>query len=129
MCWGVFGETNKICLFISIGQEERDYAAEQSARVIDAYRTLSKPLSRAIYMVSIFHRQDSNWWCIVMVAEISTNFEHMKSSMVMIDIPVICDEEIFLLILETNKLNVSQQAFHHFLYFYIVSCFFLLDTK
>lgn len=33
-------------------QKEREYAAEQSARVIDAYRTLSKPLSRAIYIVS-----------------------------------------------------------------------------
>ncbi|RHN79386.1 putative co-chaperone Hsc20 [Medicago truncatula] len=37
----------------SKSQEERDYAAEQSARVIDAYRTLSKPLSRAIYMLKL----------------------------------------------------------------------------
>lgn len=29
------------------------FAAEQSARVIDAYRTLSKPLPRAIYLVSL----------------------------------------------------------------------------
>ncbi|KAL4031641.1 hypothetical protein IC575_009928 [Cucumis melo] len=32
---------------------EREYAAEQSARVIDAYRTLSKPLSRAIYILKL----------------------------------------------------------------------------
>lgn len=34
-------------------QKEREYAAEQSARVIDAYRTLSKPLSRAIYIMRL----------------------------------------------------------------------------
>ncbi|KAL3628127.1 hypothetical protein CASFOL_027173 [Castilleja foliolosa] len=34
----------------SKSQTEREYAAEQSARVIDAYRTLTDPLSRAIYM-------------------------------------------------------------------------------
>lgn len=33
-------------------QKERGYAAEQSALVIDAYRTLSNPLSRALYLVS-----------------------------------------------------------------------------
>ncbi|GAU28810.1 hypothetical protein TSUD_21470, partial [Trifolium subterraneum] len=44
----------------SKSQKERDFAAEQSARVIDAYRTLGKPLSRAIYIVSIFPRHDSN---------------------------------------------------------------------
>ncbi|KAL8517591.1 hypothetical protein ACS0TY_015736 [Phlomoides rotata] len=32
---------------------EREYAAEQSARVIDAYRTLTDPLSRAIYLVKL----------------------------------------------------------------------------
>ncbi|KAJ1378565.1 HscB, C-terminal domain superfamily [Sesbania bispinosa] len=37
----------------SKSQKERDFAAEQSARVIDAYRTLSKPLSRAIYMLKL----------------------------------------------------------------------------
>ncbi|KAL4395502.1 hypothetical protein AHAS_Ahas02G0258400 [Arachis hypogaea] len=37
----------------SKSQKERDFAAEQSARVIDAYRTLSKPLSRAIYMMKL----------------------------------------------------------------------------
>ncbi|KAF6165284.1 hypothetical protein GIB67_042700 [Kingdonia uniflora] len=31
-------------------EKEKEYAAEQSALVIDAYRTLRKPLSRAIYM-------------------------------------------------------------------------------
>ncbi|XP_058764041.1 iron-sulfur cluster co-chaperone protein HscB homolog isoform X2 [Vicia villosa] len=35
----------------SKSQKEKDFAAEQSGRVIDAYRTLSKPLSRAIYML------------------------------------------------------------------------------
>lgn len=35
-------------------QKEKTFAAEQSARVIDAYRTLNKPLSRALYLVSIF---------------------------------------------------------------------------
>lgn len=35
----------------SLEQRERDYAAEQCARVIDAYRTLADPLSRAIYTV------------------------------------------------------------------------------
>jgi len=34
-------------------QKEREFAAEQSARVIDAYRTLNNALSRAIYIVSI----------------------------------------------------------------------------
>ncbi|KAL8227130.1 hypothetical protein R6Q57_016962 [Mikania cordata] len=34
-------------------KEEREYAAEQSARVIDAYTTLRKPLSRAIYLMSL----------------------------------------------------------------------------
>ncbi|OIW20132.1 hypothetical protein TanjilG_01905 [Lupinus angustifolius] len=37
----------------SKSQKERDFAAEQSARVIDAYRTLSKPLSRGIYMLKL----------------------------------------------------------------------------
>lgn len=37
---------------LDVMQEEREYAAEQSARVIDAYTTLRKPLSRAIYLVS-----------------------------------------------------------------------------
>ncbi|KAH6802826.1 hypothetical protein C2S51_034272 [Perilla frutescens var. frutescens] len=34
-------------------QRERKYAAEQSARVIDAYRTLADPLSRATYIVKL----------------------------------------------------------------------------
>lgn len=38
----------------SKSQKERDFAAEQSARVIDAYRTLSKPLSRAIYLMKLY---------------------------------------------------------------------------
>ncbi|KAM3690227.1 hypothetical protein ACB098_09G109200 [Castanea mollissima] len=33
--------------------KERGFAAEQSARVIDAYRTLSKPLLRAIYIMRL----------------------------------------------------------------------------
>ncbi|KAL9153670.1 hypothetical protein ABFS82_10G065100 [Erythranthe guttata] len=37
----------------SKSQREREYAAEQSARVIDAYRTLTDPLSRAIYIVKL----------------------------------------------------------------------------
>ncbi|KAL0555254.1 hypothetical protein IC582_009195 [Cucumis melo] len=37
----------------SKSDREREYAAEQSARVIDAYRTLSKPLSRAIYILKL----------------------------------------------------------------------------
>ncbi|KAB1222536.1 Iron-sulfur cluster co-chaperone protein HscB, mitochondrial [Morella rubra] len=37
----------------SKSEKERGYAAEQSARVIDAYRTLSKPLSRAIYILKL----------------------------------------------------------------------------
>ncbi|KAK6147355.1 hypothetical protein DH2020_018267 [Rehmannia glutinosa] len=37
----------------SKSQREREYAAEQSARVIDAYRTLTDPLSRAIYLVKL----------------------------------------------------------------------------
>ncbi|XP_022766927.1 iron-sulfur cluster co-chaperone protein HscB, mitochondrial [Durio zibethinus] len=37
----------------SKSEKEREYAAEQSARVIDAYRTLSKPLSRAIYALRL----------------------------------------------------------------------------
>ncbi|GMN39600.1 hypothetical protein TIFTF001_008825 [Ficus carica] len=37
----------------SKSEKEREYAAEQSARVIDAYHTLSKPLSRAIYIMKL----------------------------------------------------------------------------
>ncbi|GAB2254862.1 hypothetical protein Droror1_Dr00008640 [Drosera rotundifolia] len=37
----------------SKSERERAYAAEQSARVIDAYRTLSDPLSRAIYLMKL----------------------------------------------------------------------------
>ncbi|RXH81313.1 hypothetical protein DVH24_005227 [Malus domestica] len=34
-------------------EKEREYAAEQSARVIDAYRTLSQSLARAIYILKL----------------------------------------------------------------------------
>uniref|UniRef100_A0A1D1YB58 Iron-sulfur cluster co-chaperone protein HscB, mitochondrial n=1 Tax=Anthurium amnicola TaxID=1678845 RepID=A0A1D1YB58_9ARAE len=34
-------------------ETERSYAAEQSARVIDAYRTLNRPLSRALYLLKL----------------------------------------------------------------------------
>ncbi|CAA0813271.1 DNAJ heat shock N-terminal domain-containing protein [Striga hermonthica] len=37
----------------SKSKREREYAAEQSARVIDAYRTLTDPLSRAIYILKL----------------------------------------------------------------------------
>ncbi|GAB4834145.1 hypothetical protein Ancab_032409 [Ancistrocladus abbreviatus] len=37
----------------SKSERERGYAAEQSARVIDAYRTLNNPLSRAIYIMKL----------------------------------------------------------------------------
>ncbi|KAI3443356.1 hypothetical protein Pfo_000021 [Paulownia fortunei] len=37
----------------SKSQREREYAAEQSARVIDAYRTITDPLLRAIYIVKL----------------------------------------------------------------------------
>ncbi|XVF55901.1 hypothetical protein PTKIN_Ptkin06aG0073600 [Pterospermum kingtungense] len=37
----------------SKSEKEREYAAEQSSRVIDAYRTLNKPLSRAIYLLRL----------------------------------------------------------------------------
>ncbi|KAK9289881.1 hypothetical protein L1049_008042 [Liquidambar formosana] len=37
----------------SKSEKERDYAAEQSALVIDAFRTLSKPLPRAIYILKL----------------------------------------------------------------------------
>lgn len=37
----------------SKSDKEREYAAEQSARVIDAYRTLSKLLPRAIYILKL----------------------------------------------------------------------------
>ncbi|KAK2996604.1 hypothetical protein RJ639_025864 [Escallonia herrerae] len=47
----------------SKSQKERDYAAEQSARVIDAYRTLTDPLSRAMYIVSSLHYlQSTGMW-------------------------------------------------------------------
>ncbi|TKY53189.1 Iron-sulfur cluster co-chaperone protein HscB [Spatholobus suberectus] len=38
----------------SKSQKERDFAAGQCARVIDAYRTLSKPLSRGIYLLKLY---------------------------------------------------------------------------
>ncbi|KAK9109111.1 hypothetical protein Sjap_017171 [Stephania japonica] len=34
-------------------RKEKEYVAEQSARVIDAYRTLSTPLLRAIYLMQL----------------------------------------------------------------------------
>ncbi len=34
-------------------QKEQEYSEEQSALVNNAYRTLQKPLSRAVYMVII----------------------------------------------------------------------------
>ncbi|KAI3870308.1 hypothetical protein MKX03_029697 [Papaver bracteatum] len=34
-------------------EKEKGFAAEQSSRVIDAYRTLRKPLSRAIYLLGL----------------------------------------------------------------------------
>ncbi|CAK7342111.1 unnamed protein product [Dovyalis caffra] len=37
----------------SKSEKEREFAAEQSARVIDAYRTLSNALSRAIYILKL----------------------------------------------------------------------------
>ncbi|KAM7461530.1 hypothetical protein LguiA_029651 [Lonicera macranthoides] len=37
----------------SKSERERKYAAEQSGRVIDAYRTISNPLSRAIYIMRL----------------------------------------------------------------------------
>lgn len=37
----------------SKSKEEREYAAEQSARVIDAYSTLTNPLSRATYIMRL----------------------------------------------------------------------------
>ncbi|KAG0466672.1 hypothetical protein HPP92_017637 [Vanilla planifolia] len=37
----------------SKSDKEKSYAAEQSARVIDAYRTLGKPLSRALYLLQL----------------------------------------------------------------------------
>ncbi|GAB4857176.1 hypothetical protein Ancab_015084 [Ancistrocladus abbreviatus] len=37
----------------SKSERERRHAAEQSARVIDAYRTLGNPLSRAIYLMKL----------------------------------------------------------------------------
>ncbi|KAG0538369.1 hypothetical protein BDA96_03G230100 [Sorghum bicolor] len=37
----------------SKSEKERGYAAEQSALVIDAYRTLSKPLPRALYLLKL----------------------------------------------------------------------------
>jgi len=37
----------------SKSEKERAYAAEQSALVIDAYRTLTKPLSRALYLLKL----------------------------------------------------------------------------
>ncbi|CAN6338255.1 unnamed protein product [Urochloa humidicola] len=37
----------------SKSEKERSYAAEQSAHVIDAYRTLNKPLSRALYLLKL----------------------------------------------------------------------------
>ncbi|KAF5185065.1 iron-sulfur cluster co-chaperone protein HscB protein [Thalictrum thalictroides] len=37
----------------SKSEKEKEYAAEQSARVIDAYRTLQKPLLRAMYLLQM----------------------------------------------------------------------------
>ncbi|KAH0448517.1 hypothetical protein IEQ34_022317 [Dendrobium chrysotoxum] len=37
----------------SKSEKEKTYAVEQSARVIDAYHTLSKPLSRALYLLQL----------------------------------------------------------------------------
>ncbi|KAJ3674556.1 hypothetical protein LUZ60_005172 [Juncus effusus] len=37
----------------SKSEKEKSFAAEQSGRVIDAYRTLRKPLSRALYLLKL----------------------------------------------------------------------------
>lgn len=37
----------------SKSEKEKAFAAEQSGRVIDAYHTLSKPLSRAVYLLQL----------------------------------------------------------------------------
>ncbi|KAK9699254.1 hypothetical protein RND81_08G163100 [Saponaria officinalis] len=37
----------------SKSEREREYAADQSSRVIDAYRTLSDPLSRGLYLMKL----------------------------------------------------------------------------
>lgn len=37
----------------SKSEKEKEFAAEQSARVIDAYRTLGDPLSRALYILKL----------------------------------------------------------------------------
>lgn len=37
----------------SRSEKEKNFAVDQSARVIDAYRTLCKPLSRALYLMQL----------------------------------------------------------------------------
>ncbi|CAM8991101.1 unnamed protein product [Rhodiola kirilowii] len=53
--WSVMRLFRKLsCLLrICCNQREKDYASEQSSRVIDAYRTLENPLSRAIYLLKL----------------------------------------------------------------------------
>ncbi|URE25403.1 DnaJ protein [Musa troglodytarum] len=52
LCGSVQPEANWNSPFITM-KKEKMFAAEQSARVIDAYRTLSKPLPRAIYLLKL----------------------------------------------------------------------------
>ncbi|KAK2990084.1 hypothetical protein RJ640_000856 [Escallonia rubra] len=74
----------------SKSQKERDYAAEQSARVIDAYRTLTDPLSRAMY-IALFVRVgfDNNapkWKVVeIEVPAIQGNLNEMRLEGVEVD--------------------------------------------
>ncbi|KAG5556376.1 hypothetical protein RHGRI_006842 [Rhododendron griersonianum] len=70
----------------SKSEKEKEFAAEQSARVIDAYRTLGDPLSRAIYVLdenSVFRvsLMAVLFYCFPLVAVALCEALHVKKNL------------------------------------------------
>ncbi|CAA7394712.1 unnamed protein product [Spirodela intermedia] len=81
-------------------ERERSYAADQSARVIDAFKTLSAPLSRAIYMLQLegLHVDEegtvSDPDLLAEVMELREAVEEAKDSQTLEQIKSSCQEKL-----------------------------------